>query len=71
MLEAAVEAKKHIFCEKPMGVDLAGVDQRPPPPEPKPTLDGGLPQSCENQMMFVRGETLRNRVDTRAGFGIG
>jgi myo-inositol 2-dehydrogenase / D-chiro-inositol 1-dehydrogenase len=24
MLEAAVEAKKHIYCEKPMGVDLAG-----------------------------------------------
>lgn len=25
MLEAAVEAKKHIFCEKPMGVDAEGV----------------------------------------------
>jgi myo-inositol 2-dehydrogenase / D-chiro-inositol 1-dehydrogenase len=25
MLEAAVEAKKHIYCEKPMGVDLEGV----------------------------------------------
>lgn len=25
MLEAAVEAKKHIYCEKPAGVDLAGV----------------------------------------------
>jgi predicted dehydrogenase len=25
MLEAAVEARKHIYCEKPMGVDLAGV----------------------------------------------
>ncbi|MCC6859597.1 MAG: Gfo/Idh/MocA family oxidoreductase [Bryobacterales bacterium] len=24
MLEAAVEARKHIYCEKPMGVDLAG-----------------------------------------------
>ncbi len=24
MLEAAVEAKKHIYCEKPMGVDAAG-----------------------------------------------
>ena len=24
MLEAAVQAKKHIYCEKPMGVDLAG-----------------------------------------------
>lgn len=27
MLEAAVEAKKHVYCEKPMGVDLAGVQQ--------------------------------------------
>ena len=27
MLEAAVEAKKHIYCEKPMGVNLAGVQQ--------------------------------------------
>ncbi|HZT38737.1 MAG TPA: Gfo/Idh/MocA family oxidoreductase [Bryobacteraceae bacterium] len=25
MLEAAVDAKKHIYCEKPMGVDFAGV----------------------------------------------
>jgi myo-inositol 2-dehydrogenase/D-chiro-inositol 1-dehydrogenase len=25
MLEAAVEAKKHVYCEKPMGVDLAGI----------------------------------------------
>jgi myo-inositol 2-dehydrogenase / D-chiro-inositol 1-dehydrogenase len=25
MLEAAVQARKHIYCEKPMGVDLAGV----------------------------------------------
>src|SRR5439155_17344988 len=25
MLEAAVAARKHIYCEKPMGVDLAGV----------------------------------------------
>jgi len=25
MLEAAVEARKHTYCEKPMGVDLAGV----------------------------------------------
>lgn len=25
MLEAAVEAKKHIYCEKPMGVDLPGI----------------------------------------------
>ena len=25
MLDAAVEAKKHVYCEKPMGVDLAGV----------------------------------------------
>jgi myo-inositol 2-dehydrogenase/D-chiro-inositol 1-dehydrogenase len=25
MLAAAVESKKHIYCEKPMGVDLAGV----------------------------------------------
>ena len=25
MLEAAVQAKKHVYCEKPMGVDLAGV----------------------------------------------
>lgn len=24
MLEAAIEAKKHIYCEKPMGVDAAG-----------------------------------------------
>jgi len=24
MLEAAVEARKHVYCEKPMGVDLAG-----------------------------------------------
>jgi predicted dehydrogenase len=24
MLEAAVQARKHVFCEKPMGVDLAG-----------------------------------------------
>jgi predicted dehydrogenase len=24
MLEAAVEAKKHVYCEKPMGVDAAG-----------------------------------------------
>lgn len=24
MLEAAVDAKKHIYCEKPMGVDVAG-----------------------------------------------
>ncbi len=27
MLEAAVEAKKHVYCEKPMGVDLAGVQK--------------------------------------------
>jgi myo-inositol 2-dehydrogenase / D-chiro-inositol 1-dehydrogenase len=27
MLAAAVEAKKHIYCEKPMGVNLAGVQQ--------------------------------------------
>ncbi len=27
MLEAAVEAKKHIYCEKPMGVNLAGAQQ--------------------------------------------
>ena len=27
MLEAAVDAKKHIYCEKPMGVNLAGVQQ--------------------------------------------
>ncbi|HYW47128.1 MAG TPA: Gfo/Idh/MocA family oxidoreductase [Bryobacteraceae bacterium] len=25
MLEAAVQSRKHIYCEKPMGVDLAGV----------------------------------------------
>jgi len=25
MLEAAVQAKKHVYCEKPMGVDLEGV----------------------------------------------
>src|SRR5690349_4440785 len=25
MLEAAVEARKHIYCEKPAGVDIAGV----------------------------------------------
>jgi predicted dehydrogenase len=25
MLEAAVQAKKHVYCEKPAGVDLAGV----------------------------------------------
>ncbi|MFB3827628.1 MAG: Gfo/Idh/MocA family protein [Bryobacteraceae bacterium] len=25
MLEAAVQARKHIYCEKPMGVDLAGI----------------------------------------------
>ncbi len=25
MLAAAVDAKKHVYCEKPMGVDLAGV----------------------------------------------
>jgi predicted dehydrogenase len=25
MLEAAVQAKKHVYCEKPMGVDFAGV----------------------------------------------
>ena len=25
MLEAAIEARKHIYCEKPAGVDLAGV----------------------------------------------
>src|SRR6476659_9380931 len=24
MLEAAVDAKKHVYCEKPMGVDLEG-----------------------------------------------
>jgi predicted dehydrogenase len=27
MLEAAVQARKHIYCEKPMGVDLAGVQR--------------------------------------------
>ena len=27
MLSAAVDAKKHIYCEKPMGVDLAGAQQ--------------------------------------------
>ena len=27
MLEAAVQAKKHIYCEKPMGVDLPGAQQ--------------------------------------------
>ena len=27
MLEAAVQAKKHIYCEKPAGVDLAGVQR--------------------------------------------
>jgi myo-inositol 2-dehydrogenase/D-chiro-inositol 1-dehydrogenase len=27
MLEAAVDAKKHVYCEKPMGVNLAGVQQ--------------------------------------------
>jgi predicted dehydrogenase len=27
MLEAAVDAKKHIYCEKPMGVDFAGCQQ--------------------------------------------
>ena len=27
MLAAAVEARKHIYCEKPMGVDLEGVKQ--------------------------------------------
>src|SRR5579862_7832360 len=25
MLAAAIEARKHVYCEKPMGVDLAGV----------------------------------------------
>lgn len=25
MLEAAIQAKKHVYCEKPMGVDVAGV----------------------------------------------
>ena len=25
MLEAAIQARKHVYCEKPMGVDLAGV----------------------------------------------
>jgi len=27
MLAAAVQARKHIYCEKPMGVDLAGIKQ--------------------------------------------
>lgn len=27
MLEAAVDAKKHVYCEKPMGVDLAGAQR--------------------------------------------
>ncbi len=27
MLEAAVAAKKHVYCEKPMGVDFAGVQR--------------------------------------------
>jgi len=27
MLEAAIEAKKHVYCEKPMGVDVKGVEQ--------------------------------------------
>lgn len=27
MLEAAVQAKKHVYCEKPAGVDLAGVEK--------------------------------------------
>jgi myo-inositol 2-dehydrogenase/D-chiro-inositol 1-dehydrogenase len=27
MLSAAVDARKHIYCEKPMGVDLAGVKE--------------------------------------------
>jgi len=27
MLEAAIEAKKHIYCEKPIGVDVAGCKQ--------------------------------------------
>src|ERR1051325_7717312 len=25
MFEAAIQARKHVYCEKPMGVDLAGV----------------------------------------------
>lgn len=27
MLEAAIQAKKHIYCEKPIGVDVAGVQR--------------------------------------------
>ena len=27
MLEAAIQARKHVYCEKPMGVDLAGVER--------------------------------------------
>ena len=27
MLEAAIDAKKHVYCEKPMGVDVKGVEQ--------------------------------------------
>ena len=27
MLEAAIEARKHVYCEKPMGVDLAGIER--------------------------------------------
>jgi predicted dehydrogenase len=47
MFEAAVQAKKHIYCEKPMGVDLAGVKKviaASRKADPKKTISVGFQQ---------------------------